>query len=61
MAKKWCGFLPQNDSVRHKWDILVRLQDENAPANEKPVGVAIETDQTDEEGTPVPIVERGEA
>ncbi len=59
MAKKWCGFLPQNDAIRHKWDILVRQQDNDTEVLDMDSRVALKPESApEEEGEPIPIERR---
>ncbi len=54
MAKKWCGFSIQNEAIKHKWDELLKMQEQ------PPEPVELETcdlQPADEENLaePVPV------
>ncbi len=54
MAKKWCGFLPQNESVRSKWHTLVGMQDDSTKVVDLEVSEPEPEDSDPEQVIPIP-------
>ncbi len=55
MARKWCGFLPQNDAIRTAWSAVVALQGEDTEI------VDWESEVSEETEGPEDLAEENEA
>ncbi len=54
MAKKWCGFSMQNEAIKHKWDELLKMQDEPPEPMELET-CDLQPDVEEEYAEPVPV------
>jgi hypothetical protein len=59
MAKKWCGFLPQNQRIMEKWGHLAGMQDPGADMRDPELPevqrLELEKGPPDDQGELIPI------